>query len=78
VGQGHRQDINRSVEFACARSADVPIFVRLLLDCIVRFPSDPVGTDVMLDSHRDLISAAAAKAYVRGSSGSYNLLAGDF
>jgi hypothetical protein len=30
------------------------------------------------DSHRDQICAAAAKAYVRGSRGSYNLVAGDF
>jgi membrane glycosyltransferase len=30
------------------------------------------------DSHRDLICAAAARKYVRGSRGSYNLVAGDF
>ncbi|MEO7652681.1 MAG: DUF1488 family protein [Bryobacteraceae bacterium] len=30
------------------------------------------------DSHRDLICAAAAKAYVRGSKGSYDLVAADF
>ena len=30
------------------------------------------------DSNRDLICAAAARKYVRGSRGSYNLFAGDF
>nr|WP_311970750.1 DUF1488 family protein [Bradyrhizobium diazoefficiens] len=30
------------------------------------------------DSHRDLICAAAARKYVRGSRGSYELVAGDF
>ena len=30
------------------------------------------------DSNRDLICAAAARKYVRGSRGSYDLLAGDF
>jgi len=30
------------------------------------------------DSHRDLICAAAAKAYVRGSRGSYDLVAANF
>ena len=30
------------------------------------------------DSNRDLICATAARKYVRGSRGSYDLLAGDF
>ena len=30
------------------------------------------------DSNRDLICAAAAKVYVRGSKGSYELVAADF
>jgi hypothetical protein len=30
------------------------------------------------DSHRDVICAAAAKAYVRGSRGSYDLVAANF
>ena len=30
------------------------------------------------DSNRDLICAAAAKVYVRGSKGSYDLVAADF
>ncbi|KJC38597.1 hypothetical protein UB31_33370 [Bradyrhizobium sp. LTSP849] len=40
--------------------------------------SNELGFLNAFDSHRDLICAAAAKAYVRGSRGSYNLVAGDF
>ena len=40
--------------------------------------SDELGFLNAFDSHRDRICAAAAKAYVRGSRGSYNLVAGDF
>ena len=40
--------------------------------------SDELGFLNTFDCHRDLICAAAAKAYVRGSRGSYNLVAGDF
>jgi hypothetical protein len=40
--------------------------------------SNELGFLNAFDSHRDQICAAAAKAYVRGSRGSYNLVAGDF
>ncbi|MCS3729253.1 hypothetical protein FHR88_004307 [Bradyrhizobium betae] len=40
--------------------------------------SDESGFLNTFDSHRDLIYAAAARKYVRGSRGSYDLVAGDF
>jgi len=40
--------------------------------------SSESGFLIAFDSNRDLICAAAAKKYVRGSRGSYDLLAGDF
>jgi hypothetical protein len=36
------------------------------------------GFLIAFDSNRDLICAAAARKYVRGSRGSYDLLAADF
>jgi hypothetical protein len=40
--------------------------------------SDEPGFLDAFDSNRDLICAAAAKAYVRGRRGSYDLVAADF
>jgi hypothetical protein len=40
--------------------------------------SDESGFLNAFDSNRDLICAAAARKYVRGSRGSYNLVAADF
>lgn len=40
--------------------------------------SSEAGLLSAFDSNRDLICATAAKMYVRGSRGSYDLLAGDF
>lgn len=39
---------------------------------------DETGFLHVFDCNRDLICAAAAKVYVRGSRGSYDLVAGDF
>jgi Protein of unknown function (DUF1488) len=39
---------------------------------------DEVGFLSAFDANRDLICAAAAKVYVRGKKGSYDLSAGDF
>jgi hypothetical protein len=39
---------------------------------------DEPGFLSAFDTNRDLICAAAAKIYVRGSKGSYNLVAADF
>jgi hypothetical protein len=39
---------------------------------------DEAGFLNAFDSKRDLICAAAAKIYVRGSKGSYDLVAADF
>jgi hypothetical protein len=39
---------------------------------------DEAGFLNAFDSHRDLICAAAAKVYVRGSRGSYELVAANF
>ena len=41
------------------------------------YPNE-IGFLNAFDSHRDLICAAAAKAYVRGSRGSYDLVAANF
>ena len=40
--------------------------------------SSESGFLIAFDSNRDLRCAAAARKYVRGSRGSYDLLAGDF
>jgi hypothetical protein len=40
--------------------------------------ADESGFLDAFDSNRDLICAAAAKVYVRGSRGSYDLVAADF
>ena len=40
--------------------------------------SDESGLLTVFDSHRDLIYAAATKAYRRGRKGSYELIPGDF
>jgi hypothetical protein len=39
---------------------------------------DEEGSLNAFDSNRDLICAAAAKVYLRGSKGSYDLVAADF
>ncbi|WP_245570179.1 DUF1488 family protein [Bradyrhizobium ottawaense] len=39
---------------------------------------DETGFLRVFDCNRDLICAAAAKVYVRGSRGSYDLVAGNF
>jgi hypothetical protein len=39
---------------------------------------DESGYLKAFDSHRDLICAAAARVYVRGSRGSYDLVAANF
>lgn len=41
-------------------------------------PSDEAGFLKAFDLHRETICAAAAKAYRRGSKGSYDLAASDF
>ena len=41
-------------------------------------PLDAAGFLSAFDSNRDLICAAAAKVYVRGSRGSYDLVAANF
>lgn len=39
---------------------------------------DELGLLAAFDTHRDLICAAAARLYVRGSRGSYDLIAANF
>lgn len=41
-------------------------------------PSEEAGFLSVFDRNRDLICAAAAKAYRRGNKGSYDLAASDF